>query len=200
MASSEVTICNLALGKLGAGTIIALDEESTEARACKLHYAPTRDEVLRHHLWNFAITRVSLVLEAEPPAFEWSYQYELPTDCLRVIEVNGWQSGSTPRSWEVEGRRLMSNSNTAEIRYVRRVTDCNLFDAIFVEALSLKLASKISRPLNGSSTMASEFLTEYEKITGGRARRVDAFESDPVRRPAWKDSDLVASRFQQILS
>jgi len=38
-------------------------------------------------------------------------------------------------------------------------------------------------------------LTEYEKLTGGRARRTDAFESDPARVPAWVNSDLVTARY-----
>jgi hypothetical protein len=85
MATSEVTICNLALGKLGAGSIIALDEESTEARVCRLHYSQTRDEVLRLHRWNFAIRPETLVQSVEAPAFGWAFQYELPTDRLRVL-------------------------------------------------------------------------------------------------------------------
>lgn len=195
MAASETTICNLALGKLGARRIIALDEESTEARACLLHYAETRDEVLRHHRWNFAIKRETLVELAIPPAFGWSIQYELPTDCLRVFELNGWNPARRPGLWEIEGNLLLTNETEAKIRYISRVTDCNFFDSIFVEALTLKLASKIAMPINGSPNMQGQFLGEYEKVTGARARRTDAFESNPLRRPAWQNSDLVMARF-----
>jgi hypothetical protein len=195
MAATETTICNQALGKLGARRVIDLDEESTEARACRLHYAETRDEVLRAHRWNFAIKRDSLTQLSTPPKFGWAFQYELPIDCLRVFEVNGWELGVRPGFWEVEGRVLLLNEDVANIRYIQRVEDANLFDALFVEALALKLASKIARPINGSSEMSQEFLEEYEKVTGGRARRSDAFEGRPTRQPAWRQSDLVFSRF-----
>jgi hypothetical protein len=195
MASSEVSICNLALGKLGAGTIIALDEESTEARVCRLHYAQTRDEVLRHHRWNFAIKPETLVRDVEVPIFGWAFAYVLPTDCLRVLEMNAWDMSKREGTWEVEGRWLVTNAETADIRYIQRVTDCNKFDSLFVEALTTKLAAKIALPINGSGAVSQGFLTEYEKITGGRARRTDAFESRSERQPAWMNSELVLSRF-----
>jgi hypothetical protein len=195
MSASETTICNLALGKLGARRIIALDEESTEARACLLHYAETRDEIVRAHRWNFAIKRETLTQLETPPAFGWRFAYELPIDCLRVFELNGFDPGRRIRPWEVEGRALLANDETAEIRYISRVTDANLFDSLFVEAFATKLAAKIARPLTGSGPLSGEMLTEYEKLTGGRARRTDAFEQSSERIPAWVNSDLVRARF-----
>ena len=98
-------------------------------------------------------------------------------------------------TWEIEGRYLVTNAEVAQIRYIRRVTDCNQFDSLFIEALAVKLASKIALPINGSGAISQGFLTEYEKLTGGRARRTDAFESHSDRQPAWMNSDLVWSRF-----
>jgi hypothetical protein len=195
MAATETTVCNQALSKLGAKRIIDLDEESPEARACRLHYAETRDEVLRHHRWNFSILRAELHQLSEPPLYGWEFQYQLPVDCLRVLDVNGWEIGSRPNAWEIEGRKLLMNEETARIRYIGRITDCNLFDAIFVEALALKLAAKLCLPINGSAEMTEQFLTEYHKVVGSLARRTDAFEGRPSRRPAWMQSDLVTSRF-----
>lgn len=200
MAASEVTICNLALGRIGAGAIIAMDEESAEARVCRLHYAQTRDEVLRSHRWNFAIRPQTLVQDAAPPEFGWAFKYALPVECLRVLSMNEWDMSRRSRAWEVEGRFLMTNAEDAFIRYISRVTDCSQFDSLFVDALSLKLASRIVTPLNGSLPMAEAYITEYEKVTGGRARRTDAFESREDRHPAWVHSDLVASRFQQLMT
>jgi hypothetical protein len=199
MAASETTICNLALGKLGAGRIIALDEESEEARACLLHYAETRDEVLRAHRWNFAIKREQLVQDPVPPRFGELFAYHLPTDCLRVLEMNSWKLSQRPGYWEVEGDQLTTHSDVADIRYIRRVVDCNLFDALFVEALVLKLAAKLALPLTGNSKLAGQLVEEYEKLTAGRARRTDAFEANPARRPAWQGSDLVAARFKDVV-
>jgi hypothetical protein len=195
MAASETTIANLALSKLGAGRIIDLDEESPEAQACRLHYAETRDEVLRSHRWNFATKPQTLVEAVGTPSFGWNHQFILPSDCLRVLEVNGWRLSQRPGHWGVEGKILLCNDPGADIRYIQRITDCNLFDSIFVEAITLKLASKIARAVNGSLEMSAAFLEEYAKLTGGLARRIDAVEANPIRRPAWQNSELVAARF-----
>jgi len=80
MASTAITICNLALGKLGAARIISLTEASPEANACSIHYEQTRNEVLRAHRWNFAITRATLTELASAPEFGWAHQYQLPND------------------------------------------------------------------------------------------------------------------------
>ena len=194
MAATDLGICNLALGKIGARRIIEMQEESNEGRVCRLLYAETRDEVLRDHRWNFAIRRKSLVKLVAPPEFGWAFQYELPTDCLRLLEVNGWHQGRRKGVWEIEGKVVLTNDTEAKVRYVSRVENANRFDSVFVEALATKLASKIAMAINGSSSMTGELLTQYEKLTGPRARRLDAFESNPQRRPVWVDSDLVMSR------
>ena len=198
MASTDTTICNLALGKLGAGSIISIEENSPEGRACRLHYQQTRDEVLRSHRWNFAIKRVELSRLSDAPAFGWSYQYQLPVECLRILQVNGYQEWEDPDCWEVEGGKLLTDEETVQAKYIASVTDANLYDPLFIEALSLKLASKICVPLTGSDNRAGGFLTEYERVVGPLARKTDAFESREKRKSPWVLSDFVKSRFQRI--
>lgn len=59
---TQLELCNVALGHLGEARIAALSDATAAARACSLHYAPVRDEVLRSHRWNFAMKRVLLEL------------------------------------------------------------------------------------------------------------------------------------------
>lgn len=194
MAASDTSICNLALGNLGAARIISLDEASPEAKACALLYAQTRDEVLRSHRWNFAISRAELSRLSTPPAFGWTWQYQLPVNCLRVLQVNGYGEEEVPDNWEIEGGRLLSDADTVQVKFIARVTDSSLYDPLFVEALALKLAARLCVPLTGSDSRAGGFLTEYERVTGPRARRMDAFESREKRKFPWVLSALVAAR------
>ena len=198
MAATITTICNLALSKIGARKVIDIDEESNEARACKVFYNEVRDDVLRSHRWNFAIDRVTLTQIASEPAFGWRNGFEQPTDCLRVFEVNGWDVSRREGRWEIEGRLVMVDEDIADIRYIRREVDCNLYDSIFVEAFATKLASAITMPINGNGQMSVELLKQYEAVTGSKARKIDAMESRPTRRPAWQNSDLVFSRFRGV--
>lgn len=194
MAATETTICNLALGKLGAARIISLTEESPEAQACSLHYPQTRDEVMRSHRWNFAIARSGLSELSTAPAFGWAHQYQLPEDCLRVLQVNGYEEDQAPDNWEVEGRKLLTDESSVLVKFIARIEEVGLYDSLFIEALSLKLAAKLTIPLTGSDSRAGGFTSEYERITGPRARITDAFESREKRKRAWVTSDLVASR------
>lgn len=195
MAVNETTIANLALGKIGSKRIASLDDASPEARACKLHYPHVRDEVLRSHRWNFATKRATLTALAAAPLFGWDVQYQLPSDCLRVLQLNRYGESDQSSVWEVEGGKLLTNETEAQVKYIARITDGVLFDSIFVSALTVKLASVIAKPLAGSSSMSEDLISEYERITGPKARRADAFEGRPQRKPAWVESDLVRARF-----
>lgn len=194
MPTGPTTICNLALGRLGSQRILDITEDTVEGRACALQYPVARDELLRMHRWNFAIDRDTLTALASAPAFGWAKQYALPGDCLRVLQVNAWEDNEIPPRWEVEGRFLLTDENTAEIKFIKRETDVAVFDSVFVSALSCKLAAMIAKDVTGSSTMATEALTEYERILGPNARRMDAHEGRKKRKLPWVESDLVHSR------
>lgn len=188
------TICNLALARLGAGRIMSLDDPTQEARACNTIFNHTRDEVLRAHNWNFAKRLAVLSMLQERPLFDFSYAFSLPVDCLRVRQVNGFDAYEPRYPWEVVGRKLLTDSEEANITYTTNAAQAGEFDTIFVEALSIKLAAKLAMALNGSTTLTANLTQEYESIISGRARRADASEQRAKRKPAWVESDFVRAR------
>ena len=50
------------------------------------------------------------------------------------------------------GRVLLTDEATANILYVARITDTNLFDAMFVDVLTQKLAVDLAYPVTNSTT------------------------------------------------
>lgn len=64
MASSDVAICNSALIKLGVAEITSLSQNVKRAQLCDEQYPKVRDELLRNHVWNFAIKRKVLALDS----------------------------------------------------------------------------------------------------------------------------------------
>jgi hypothetical protein len=192
--ADETSICNLALGRIGDERIMSLNDASQSARYCKLFYSQTRDEVLRSHAWNFATARTTLTALADPPAFGWDLQYQLPNDFLRLCQLNSWDAWEPLDLFELEGDKLLTNESKAEIKYIYRITDVSIFDTIFIEALSLKLASKIARPLTGSQSLGDGALQEYARVTGPLARKIDAMEGRPKTKDLWVHSGLVTSR------
>tara|TARA_A100001201_G_scaffold68689_2_gene63540 strand:- start:611 stop:1195 length:585 start_codon:yes stop_codon:yes gene_type:complete len=175
--ATEVSICSNALRKLGDSPITALTEDTERARLCNALYEPARDSLLRSHAWNFAITRAALAQISATPAFEYSYQYALPTDpfCLRVLKMEYDDYEFKIENLAGQGRVLLTNEGTANIIYIARITDPKLFDSIFVDTLTAKLASEMAYPITNSAALQKEMEKMYKlKLT--EARSIDSTE------------------------
>jgi hypothetical protein len=182
--TSETELCNLALALVGNDRqLTSLTEANKPARLCNLMYAPTRDGVLRAHPWNFAIRRVALAAESgfEDPTEEYDYRFPLPSDYLKIIRTTNEAAGLT-EDYRIEsssnGLMMMSTESTMSIEYIARITDVALFDPLFVEALSTRLAVKLAGPLADSATLARELREAYLGILA-EARSMDAQEGSP---------------------
>lgn len=178
MAQSVVDICNSALQRVGASTILSISDNSPEARACSVAYDSNRRDELRRHKWNFAIGRVVLAPDATAPAFDYTYAFTIPTDCLRVLRP------STPGlDWQIEGRKILTNwSNVLNLRYIRDVTDVSQFDSSFYNVIAAALAVDIVEKLTQSNTKKGALVKEYDEAVVA-AQRVNAFESGPAEAP-----------------
>lgn len=98
---SVVEICNSALSMVGArATITSLDEVSSTAKACKVHYDMTRREVQMALAWPFTRRYADLSLlgakagtpenldgTALVPDGDWAYVYAYPGDCVKPIWI-----------------------------------------------------------------------------------------------------------------
>lgn len=195
-ATTPIQICNEAIALVGGHRILSMDEAGEEARLCKLFYDNLRDALLRSHRWNFARTRVELGRLADAPAFGWDYAYQLPADCLRVLEFNGSETtDETADDYEIEGTKLLSDAETANIVYTKQITDTVKMDALFIRVLALQLGAAISRKLSGSETLGAKLLGEASAALIP-ARRVDSGEPRSRRRPWPIDSDFVNARYR----
>ena len=186
MATSIVQIVNNALVKIGANSITSLTEDSEAARAANVIFEQVRDATLRDHVWNFAIKRVQLAQDTAAPAYEYAFQYSLPSDCLRLLQME-----EKTMVYTIEGRKLLTDEGTAKVKYLAVITDPNEFDAMFVEALSARLAAELAVTLAESNTLYQNMMEIYRlKITD--ARSVDGQESgEPeVVADTWLDSRI----------
>jgi hypothetical protein len=169
--ASVVGICNGALNQLGATTILSLTEDSKNARLCNARYSEVRDAVFRSHPWNCLQKRVEL------PSIYYSYllgdfqfQYDLPGDCLRLLRILEYDSDH-----KVEGRSILSNSETMKILYISRVTDPNQYDELLRETLSSALGADIAYAITSNNTTSQNMIVSYqEKLRD--ARFVDSTE------------------------
>ena len=178
MTQTVVDLCNSALQRVGAASILSLSDNSPEARACTIAYDSNRRDELRKHKWNFALARVILAPDSTAPVFDYDYQFTLPSDCLRVIRPN-----TADLDWQVEGRKILTNdSDTLYLRYIYDVTDVTQWDASFYNVCAAALAVDICEKLTQSNTKKQLLQSEYQDAVKV-ARRMDAFEGGPEDAP-----------------
>jgi len=167
MAGSIVDIANKGLTYLGANPITALTDDTVEGRAINRIHEQSRQYCLRDHPWNFAMTRVALAADTTSPVWEYSNSFPWPSDCLRIIEVD------TTEEWSVEGRNI--------------VTDTSIYDAKFVEAYAMRLASDVAYEITSSQTVVASASTAYASLIQ-EARLVDAQETLSASENTWLEA------------
>lgn len=169
--STAVDICNLALVRIGQSVqITSITSPTTnEERLCALVYPIARDFVLREAPWNFATKTAALAGSTTGPAL-WAYQYDYPSDCIRVLKVLGGTSPRVdePQPFEVfnsgSARKIATNQASASARYTMQVTDPTLFDTQFISALAMYLASELAVSLSQSPDTALKMREAYNAM------------------------------------
>ena len=170
--SSVVSICNQALWKVGAPAITSLEESTPQARACKQVYDSCRDSLLEVYPWRFALKRYSFGAPlSEAPEFEFDYKYELPSDCLRVFDVYGYDNAD----WNIEENCLVTSIESPQMRYIKKCEDVSQLSPAFVRCLALAIAAEISPKLKESPNSRAVFIEELG-IEVSRAFKIGAIE------------------------
>lgn len=173
---SNIDVINAALDYLGTQTISTITDTSKEARCAARHWDISRQSVLRMHPWNFAIARATLnapntVLPA--PNFGFANRHYLPLDYLRMINLDAEDD------WRIEGRTIVSDSTSLELRYVFDNKEVDDYDPIFFDALSLYLAWKMCMTINQSSTGKEQLWKDFKGVLA-KATMIDSSE-DPFQ-------------------
>lgn len=169
MATTEVNICNIALSWLGASLITALDDETTEAELCNSNYAFSRDVALEDRDWTFATGRDTLTPSVTDPDFGFTYAFDLPAGCLRVIKADSDPYFLTNENWKREEDTIVSNATPMYIKYIKQITDPTKFSPWFVHVCAARLAADIAIAITGSKDIRDlmEQLYEVMLVKGG---------------------------------
>lgn len=189
MALSETAICNGALQRLGAKRIEALTQDHPNARSMNAAYSRRRDALLRRYDWGFAVKRASIAADGDAPVWgDWN-RYSKPSDLIRLIrdDETGYEV-----DWKVEGGFILSaDAAPIEIKYIAQITDPNLFDSVFVEALECSLAMATCEEITQSTSKLGA-VTDAYKDAISEAKRCGAIENGA--REFMEDSWITARR------
>jgi len=176
--ASVVDIVNSGLNLLGASTISALTDDSKNARLCNQRYESVRDRVFRSHSWNCLTKRIQLAQDSDAPVIEYTYQYTLPTDCLRVLKVHNGTTDSIASAldYKVEGRKIKTDEGTLYLIYIAIDTDPNNYDAYLRESISHQLAADLAYAITSNATLANNYMARADERLR-EARFIDATEN-----------------------
>ena len=202
MGLSKVEICNHALLKIGADTIASLDINQTDSEAvvqsaklCGILFDQALEETLRTYKWNSALKRSQLSRLTETPAFKFKYKYQLPGDCIRVMNVYDKADAYDDRTqWVVEGRTILCDYETVYLCYVSKPDDVSQLDAFLTRAVIQNLAIKLAVPMQLDQTMQNNLIDEYENVVLPAARSVDTLEN---KYWEMEESDFILSRYNE---
>lgn len=200
--ASDIQIANRSLQKLGAASITSFNQDSTAGRAMNLAYTIVRDAELRRRRWKFSITRQNLAaLSTAPVNGIYQLQYQLPAQCLRVLDVGDYSPGGdtsdyrsrTVADYSIEGGLILTNiASPLSLRFIQQITNSGLFDSAFVEAFAARLAWETCEQITQSGEKRKLAMQEYKSAIL-EATQANALETPPDFKA---DDSWVMARIQ----
>ena len=199
---TKIDICNHALLKIGASNIASLDTDSNtdnatiqSAKLCNIFFEQALEEVLRTYKWNSALKRKKLSRLTETPDFKFEYQFQLPNDCIRVINIYDNKEGNDDRTeFVVEGKKILCDYEEIYLSYVARIEDVNFLDAFVTQCVIQNLAIKLSVPMQLDQVMQNNLIKEYNEVILPNAKSIDTQEN---KYWEMEESDFIISRYNQ---
>jgi hypothetical protein len=165
---NELQICNSALVKIGASTILSVEDKTKPANLCKVQFPVALRAVLRMHPWSKATRRVTISPESTPPAFDYAQQFILPSDFIRLTFIS-------TDDYEIEGNKILCNDDTLQLKFVYFPSDVSVLDALCAESIAFYLAWDISYALTQSGSVKEQIWGEFVKFLKN-AKSVDSQE------------------------
>lgn len=162
----KVEIANYALSHIGVASIERLDQPTEAARAITQFYDHVRRTLLRKYYWSFAVRRVELALiETKPGDFKYAYRYPAGVLNIRRLYAKSnelpWKKNRYKIVSDNEGKVIYTNVDNACIEYIADVTDTSLFDELFIDAFSWRLAAEVAMRLTNKMELVQNAVQAY---------------------------------------
>lgn len=186
MSDSKLEICNTALLHLGQQRITSISDTSERGITVVNIYESSKRNLLSSHPWNFAKKRMELSKTGNTPEMTYSYEYPIPSDCLRILRF----SSEEVYSYSVENGMVLTDDPDLRIVYIFDQTDTSKFSPQFDEALALSIALKVTFKFNTSSSHIQVLKSLYDEQLA-LARSADAQEGTS---PGLNPNEFLLSR------
>ena len=165
MATTNISIVNKALTRIGAPTITSFDDGSREAEVMDELYEYTYQTLLGEAQWNFATKDIELAQSvASPVDCRYTYEYLLPSDYIHLVEYFT-SGGSRITDYTKQGDYVLTNHSTLFVKYVYQPSESEL-PVWFVNVLVLKLAHDSTENLVGIGSNQDRLAQEWNLFRG----------------------------------
>jgi hypothetical protein len=195
-------IWNVALVELGIATVSENDSSPQAQLLSNVWNGGFRQQFLADHAFHGAKTTKSLSLftdssgnAVKPSGNRWSNAYELPTDYIRALTINGLamqpNTSMGQNAWEIEivsdgatvptlKRCLLSNEGSVSLEYIMDIGNSNisLLSPLVAHACGLALAAHVATNF-GKNPSEQQQLNQKAQDALLAAKGVDGQESSP---------------------
>lgn len=114
---------------------------------------------------------------------DYDYQYIIPANCLRVLEVGD------ASQYLREGPFIYTDEEDPTIRYVKESTDPEEWDNFIHEAIALRTAQMICEAVTGSASMAQMLQQEYMQVlVSGMGIAQGEASEEPEHETRWEEA------------
>lgn len=192
MPLSRTQVINDGLRHISANLIADPDEDTESARQAKGVYEQVVRSELEASAWFFAKKQAALPQNGEPPLFKFQRAFNVPSDFIRLVELNDhwvfttirWIDVNPVPAYEMHGRAIFTDlAAPLRITYLRDVTqDPTIWTPLFANCVSAALAIRLAMPLTKSEGMVT-LATNIYKNELARAKKANAIQMPPAQIP-----------------
>ena len=124
------------------------------------------------------------------PGGNWSYVYEAPSLCLKVLDVMDSEfTQDESYLWLHERSRIYTDMEDATVRYIRKMTDPSKYESDLVELIATRLSWLIAMRIHADKELRNGTYQEFLAIQA-RAKLTNATGSQGIEPSArrWTDA------------
>jgi hypothetical protein len=193
----QVRICNMALSNVGApGTIESIDEETPEAKECKLWFEGARIATLEAYNWTFARKSVALTAHAlAAPSNRWAFRYQWPSDCVASRELEnpaGIEEDAIPFDIEIaeidgsDTLSIVTDLEAAVLIYTKDQRNLEMYSFHSVLMMSYRLGFFINPVITGKMETTNRMNKRfYDLLLEAPTQDAQLNVPRKERDPAW---------------
>jgi hypothetical protein len=172
---------------VGDNPISDFSEGNDRATLVSNLWETVKDDMIRAYNWSSCIKRVQLSASNTAPVFGFSYAFNIPGDCLRILSIDPYEY---PYEHKVEGTQILTNCNIVYLRYLFRNDVVPSWDAGLVDVMTTAMAAAIAYPI----TKSLDLKAAMDKQLFVKLRGVRAVDSQQSTHPGILSSPLTECR------